>query len=237
MGGRAGSLVNRVARRLRRSRISLGLRCRGGGRAWSGRLSISPFAKCWRWSCWSVARIGRRSWRSWCCGTSLRCCGGGRVDLDRAGRPRIAGRAESSASTPGVGSVLGHARDIAALAPSVGGAALDLSAQEAGTAAACSAAAGLDPSTGAREPALGLSADRRRAQAARACGLSDHRAQGAERRWRSARTRAGRTIVGARSCASRPPARSLVISSRSRRSRCGGSTCSSSSRRRHADWS
>jgi hypothetical protein len=123
------------------------------------------------------------------------------------------------------------------LAPSVGGAALDLSAQEAGTAAACSAAAGLDPSTGAREPALGLSADRRRAQAARACGLSDHRAQGAERRWRSARTRAGRTIVGARSCASRPPARSLVISSRSRRSRCGGSTCSSSSRRRHADWS
>src|SRR6266540_5665001 len=57
----------------------------------------------------------------------------------RAGRPCVAGRAESSASTPGVGSVLGQARDIAALAPSAGGAALDVSAQEAGTAAACSA--------------------------------------------------------------------------------------------------
>lgn len=51
----------------------------------------------------------------------------------------------------------------AALAQRAGGAALDVSAPEAGAAAAGAAAAGVDRSFGAREPALGLSTDRGRA--------------------------------------------------------------------------
>ena len=47
----------------------------------------------------------------------------------------------------------------------------------------------------AREPSLGLSKDRRRDQANRACGLCDDGAQGAELRWRAARTRASKSVV------------------------------------------
>ena len=54
-----------------------------------------------------------------------------------------------------MGGVLGKAGDIVALAPGACGAALDVSAQEAGAAAAGAAAAGVDPSFGAREPTLG----------------------------------------------------------------------------------
>jgi hypothetical protein len=54
--------------------------------------------------------------------------------------------------------------------------------KEAGTSTSRAAAAGADPTPRPREPALGLSTDRRRAQAARACGLSDHCPQGAEPR-------------------------------------------------------
>jgi hypothetical protein len=81
------------------------------------------------------------------------------------------------------------------LAPSTGGAAVDVSAEKAGPAAARTAPAGVDPSSRAREPALGLSADRRRAQAPRARSLSDYCAQGARSRWSTAGARADTPIV------------------------------------------
>jgi hypothetical protein len=46
--GRKLRLLLRTGRDCTLAVISLGFRCRGGGHAWSGRLSISPFAKCWR---------------------------------------------------------------------------------------------------------------------------------------------------------------------------------------------
>jgi hypothetical protein len=88
-----------------------------------------------------------------------------------------------------------------------------------------------------REPALGLSTDRRRAQEPGARSLTDHCAQGFGGRCRSAGARARTGSRGALSCANRLPARSPVTSSRSRRSGCSGSTSSSSSRWRRAGLS
>jgi hypothetical protein len=118
-----------------------------------------------------------------------------RPSADRPGRSRVAGRAESRASASGMVDLLGAAGDVAALAPGAGGAALDVSEQAAGAAAACTAAAALDPAARAREPALGLSTDRRRAQESGARRLADHRAQGLGGRRRSAGARARTTVV------------------------------------------
>jgi hypothetical protein len=161
---------------------SLGLRYRVGGAGGlvlflslgSEPLRARPAA----WALGSVERGGdpRLTSRARCPAAPVR------PSADYAGRSCIAGHARSGASTPSVGSVLGPAGDVAALAPAARVAALDVSAQEAGTATSRAAAAGADPTSRTREPALGLPTDRRRAQAARACGLSDHGPQGAEPR-------------------------------------------------------
>ena len=67
---------------------------------------------------------------------------------------------------------------------------LAVPAQQTGAAAACTSAAGVDPSSRAREPALGLSTDRGRAQESGARSLTNHCAQGLGLRWRSAGARA-----------------------------------------------
>jgi hypothetical protein len=105
-----------------------------------------------------------------------------RPSADRAGRSCTASHAQPGASTPSVASLLGPPGDVAAVAPAARVAALDVSTQEAGTATSRTTAAGADPTSRPREPASGLSTDRRRAQAARPCGLSDHGPQGAEPR-------------------------------------------------------
>src|SRR5436189_642688 len=63
---------------------------------------------------------------------------------DRAGRSCAAGDARSGASAPSVGGLLGAAGDVAALAAPARVAALEVSAQEAGTATSRAAAAGAD---------------------------------------------------------------------------------------------
>lgn len=120
----------------------------------------------------------------------------------RSGRPRIepADRALLAMLSRALprrawAAFLGQAGDVAALAPGAGGAALDVSAQETGAAAARTAAAGVDPSFGARKPALGLSTDRGRAQESGARSLTNHCAQGLGLRWRSAGARARTAVV------------------------------------------
>src|SRR6266496_365868 len=112
--------------------LTLGLRCRVGG---AGDLVV----------CLSRGseplRTGRASWALGSVegpgdlGVASRARGlaaAVRPSADPASCSRVVGDAQSSASAPGVGGVLGEAGDIVALAPRAGGAALDLSAQEAG---------------------------------------------------------------------------------------------------------
>src|SRR6266508_5488171 len=140
---------------------SLGLRHRVGG---AGGLVLflslgsEPLrARTASWALGSVARGGdpRLASRARCPAAPVR------PSADRAGRSCTAGHAQSGAPTPSVGSVLGPAGDVAALAPAARVAALVVSKQEAGTATSRAAAAGADPTSRAREPALGLSTDRR----------------------------------------------------------------------------
>src|SRR6266851_10221657 len=112
---------------------SLGPRYRVGG---AGGLVLflslgsEPFRT--RTASWALGSIERRgdprlTSRARCPATPVQ------PSADRAGRSCTAGHAQSGASTPSVGSVLGAAGDITALAPPARVAALDVSAQEAGT--------------------------------------------------------------------------------------------------------
>jgi hypothetical protein len=96
---------------------------------------------------------------------------------------------------PGMGSLLGQAGDVAALASGTRGAPLDVPAPAPRPATVGAAAARADRPVRAGEPALGLAAHRRRAQAPRPGGLTDHGAQGAGRCWHSTGARARTAVV------------------------------------------
>src|ERR1019366_6263893 len=85
--------------------------------------------------------------------------------------------------------------DAAALARPHGQAPLDIRAPQAWTSTARSGRDRLDPTFRAREPTLGPSADRRRAEEARHLGLRDLGAQRAARSRDPARPAPKRTIV------------------------------------------
>src|SRR5439155_18845865 len=113
---------------------SLGLRCRVGGAAglvlFLSLGSESLRACTAAWALRSVERGGdpRLASRARCPAAPVG------PSADRAGRSCAAGDARSGASAPSVGGLLGPAGDVAALAPPARVAALEVSAQEAGTA-------------------------------------------------------------------------------------------------------
>jgi hypothetical protein len=123
-----------------------------GGYAWAGRSSIWDSAGCCDWSRCCANRSVRRNSRSCCCDMSWRCCAG-----SRGGN-----RFDPSATAERLVRLVGTSRDGSALAPAAGQATLDVSAQAAGAAAARSSGTGTRRSTRAREPVLGLPANRRR---------------------------------------------------------------------------
>jgi putative transposase len=138
------------------ARASLGLRYRVGG---AGGLvlflSLGSEPLRARTASWALGSVERRrdprlTSRTRCPAAPVRPSPG------RAGRSCAAGHAQSGASTPSVGSVLGPAGDVAALAAPACVAALDVSAQKAWTATSRAAAAGADPTSRPREPALGV---------------------------------------------------------------------------------
>ena len=99
-----------------------------GGCSWPSRWCTSLPAVYSSWSCCSGAASARRNWRSSCCVTSCRSCGGRRGGRSHAGGPAGSHGAQPDAAASLVAGVLGEAGDAFALASTARRRPLDLPA-------------------------------------------------------------------------------------------------------------
>ena len=160
------------------------------------------------------------------------------VDVLRRQVERPALRASDRALLAGAARVLpagappwpaGHAADAAALAPTAREAAMDLPECEGGAPVDRRNHARTRAAAGAREPPLGLPADRGRAQQARRPGLAEHGSPAARATRALVRRHGARGPPGVSSCARRRRASSPATSSPSTPRCCAATTCCSSS--------